>query len=463
MSDTPEHLPLSQYLNQVNKAIKAALPDTCWVVAELSAINKASAGHVYLEILESENGREVAKVKAVMFKAKAASVLAKWKAATGGEPQAGMKLLMQVKADFNIKFGFSLQITSIDPSYTLGDMQMKLQQLIEDLKAKDYFEMQRRLPAPSGYWRVAVISPHAAAGLADFKREADMLNDAGVCAFEYFAATFQGTDSSASIRSALAAVYERHKADPFDVVCVIRGGGSKADLAWLNDPQLAAWLCRLPIPVFTGIGHEIDESVLDLVAHKRFDTPSKVIGFFRSTFQQEAAEIVMTIEQISTGLHRMLDEQKTALQHSLPVFSEAVRRILGNSERALLQVDTSFKASTTRKLTTEQQQLHRLAGDFARSSQRSLNDSVLKTHQYGASFFTAAQALVQKQKSELELNAIVFEKTNPLSLLGKGFALVRGGEGEIVTTAAQARSVGNISLTFADGMLPVAVSSVAQD
>lgn len=145
-----------------------------------------------------------------------------------GLPQAGMNVLLKVRADFSPQFGFSLMVTGIDPSYTLGDMQAKLQKIISSLRERGWLDLQRGLPAPSGYWRVAVVAPHEAAGLADFKRDAEQLAGAGVCQFEYFAATFQGKDCSESIRDALRQVHERHQAQGFDAVAIIRGAGRRA-------------------------------------------------------------------------------------------------------------------------------------------------------------------------------------------------------------------------------------------
>ncbi|MBH8612313.1 exodeoxyribonuclease VII large subunit, partial [Pseudomonas mohnii] len=229
-----QHLTLSAYLTQIQKAIRAAVPDSCWVVAELSDFKRRPNGHCYMDILESREGAEVAKARCTMFANVAGKVLGEWQQATGGLPQAGMNVLLKVRADFSPQFGFSLMVTAIDPSYTLGDMQAKMQKIIASLKERHWFDLQRGLPSPGGFWRVAVVAPHEAAGLADFRRDAEQLAAAEVCGFEYFSATFQGRDASDSIRSALRTVHEQHQQQPFDAVCIIRGGGAKSDLAWLN-------------------------------------------------------------------------------------------------------------------------------------------------------------------------------------------------------------------------------------
>jgi len=457
MTEEVEQLRLSDYLEQCQKAIKAALPSSSWVVAELSSIKDSPKGHVYLDLLDSENGKEIAKARAMMFGPVARSIYTKWEAATGGRPQPGMRLLMQVKADFSVQFGFSLQVTAIDPAFTLGDMQMQVQRVISALQQKGLYDLQSRHQAPSGYWRVAVISPHEAAGLADFRRDADRLDHAGVCSFEYFSAVFQGKDASESIRGALKAAHTRHTEAPFDVLVVIRGGGSKADLAWLNDGTLAAWLCRFPIPVFTGIGHEIDECVLDLVAYRRFDTPSKVIGFFKSVFQAEAAAIAMRTERITTGFQKIVAGQRALIEQALPRFSDRARRLLANEEKKLATASHGFSQARARLISNQHSRLQSLAGAFQRRALQKCSQEAMRIERGGAQFTAVVRSTVQREQSRLDLASALFDKTNPLTLLSKGFALVRDGTGQLVTDAASAITARELRLTFADG----AVTAIA--
>jgi len=458
MTEEVQHIRLSEYLDQVQKAIKAALPGSCWVVAELSAIKGSPKGHVYLDLVDSENGREIAKVRAMMFAPVARSVYAKWADATGGQPQEGMKLLMNVRSDFSVQYGYSLQVTAIDPAYTLGDMQMQLQKVISGLQEKGMLDLQRRFQTPSSYWRVAVIAPHAAAGLADFRRDADRLDQEGVCRFEYFSATFQGKDASESIRGAMKAAHERHQQEPFDVLCIIRGGGSKADLAWLNDGTLATWACRFPIPVYTGIGHEIDECVLDLVAHRRFDTPSKVIGFFKGVLQAEAASIRMNIERITNGMQWLVANQRMRVEQALPRLADRSRRILAQSERQITAADHAFRQGQDRLLNQHAARIQHLDGAFTRLAQQRCAQQSMQVQLAGSRFAAESQALLRREEGRLGLVTTLYDKTNPLALLSKGFALVRDEDGQLVTSAARAREASELQLTFADGHVASQVS-----
>lgn len=450
-----DHQTLSGYLAGVERAVKQALPEPAWLVAELSSFTVTGKGSVFLDLLESADGREVAKAKGVMFANVARRVLEQWRASTGGIPEAGMRVLVKVRADFSVQYGFQLQVSQIDPSYTLGEMQAKLQQIISTLTAKGWYDMQRSLASPSGFWRVAVVSPHEAAGLADFKRDADMMADAGVCQFEYFSATFQGAGCSESIRGALLQVHERNQEERFDLVCVIRGGGAKADLAWLNDMQLAAWVCRFPVPVLTGIGHQVDECVLDLVAHRKFDTPSKVIGYLKSSLQAEAAGLRARMEQVASRISRLAADQLPLLERQVSRFGGLSQRFVHGQKAAQERAWSDFARLATMRTSEDTKTLLRAPEAFSRLSGSLCAAQRAKIALASSQVASRAYLVLERGRGQLEMACQLYDKTNPLTLLARGFALVRGPDGAIISSAESARAAGTLQLAFADGQLTV--------
>ena len=245
---------LSSLLLRVKAVIKAGLAEPVWVRAELRKVSIARSGHVYLELEERDDqGQAVAKSAATLWANRAPSLRARFAAGTGGDLRPDIKVLLLVRADFHPAYGFALSIDDIDPSYTLGDLLARLEAIRAALRGEGAFDLNRSLPPPRDFFRVAVICPATSAGQGDFRSEADRLQAAGICGFDYYHATFQGASAPASIREGLRAAYEAHKGSPYDALAVIRGGGSVTDLAWLDDLKLARWVCRLPIPVFTGI------------------------------------------------------------------------------------------------------------------------------------------------------------------------------------------------------------------
>lgn len=453
-----EHTSLSQYLSRIQTAIRVAMPDQCWVAAELSDIKHRPNGNVFLEILESKNGKEVAKARCTMFGNVAAKVLKNWIEVTGAEPQPGMRVLLYVKTDFSPQYGLGLIVSAIDPSYTLGDMQAKVQRIIFSLKEKGMFDLQRKLTAPNGYWRIAVIAPHEAAGLADFRRDAELIQHNSVCQFEYFTATFQGNATSQTLKDALLQVHEQHKQEPFDVVCVIRGGGAKADLAWLNDLNLAAWMCRLPIPIYTGIGHEIDECVLDLVAHRKFDTPSKVIGFIRACLVDEASKLRSSIERGNRLITELVSRQVPTLDFAQNKFAQKTRDLLHSQQKTLTQAQAFFERGNSRLIGQEQLRLQRTSAEFLRLGLQQCETEQKKLLLKTAQAKSLTERLISKESARLTLACTLYEKTNPLALLNRGFAVVRDQKtGSIINTAQQAALSGSLVLSFADGKVQVNV------
>ena len=228
--------------------------------------------------------------------------------------------------------GLDLIIEDVDPSYTLGDLAAKLARIREKLQQTGLYARNKQLPAPVEFVRVAVISPETSAGLGDFRREADRLQTAILCEFHLFPATFQGVETSSSIQTAVLQALTAHKQKPFDALVVIRGGGSVTDLAWLNDMDLAKLLCQSPVPIFTGIGHERDNTILDEIAHTRFDTPSKVALHISTTIKDNALAAIQAWERINALVGRIISRERTMLATQADRIETGVRSVMRRVE-----------------------------------------------------------------------------------------------------------------------------------
>jgi exodeoxyribonuclease VII large subunit len=345
--EAPAHLSLQKYLTQIQLAVKQQFGAHQWIVAELSDFSLRSNGNGYLSLIESVDGKEVAKCSATMFSGVANLQLKAFRLVTGCAPAPGMKVLVKVSANLHPQYGFQLQVHMLDGNYTLGEMHARVEQIIQRLKDEGIYASQKSLPPPVGYWRIAVISPAQAAGLGDFRRDADRLHLHGLVHFDYYDAVFQGGSAVPSIKDALRQVYEHHGNAPYDAVCLIRGGGAKADLAWLNDYSLARWICRIPIPVYTGIGHERDETVLDLVAHTRFDTPSKVVAAVMRHLHQEAGDLQRAIDQGRSIVARLVAEEENRLKSVNEAYRHLVTQQLKDAAYDLKAHHHSFATGAT--------------------------------------------------------------------------------------------------------------------
>ena len=230
---------LTELLGLVKGVIERGLLDAAWVRAEISEL-RGKNGHLYFTLTErNERGDILAQIKGVIWKTRAVPITAKFEHATGEGLKTDIKILCLAHVRFDPLFGLDLIIEDVDPSYTLGDLAAKLARIRQNLQEAGLYDLNKRLPAPVEYVRVAVISPETSAGHGDFRREADLLHQAGLCDFHFFQATFQGVEAPSSIQNAIVQALTVHKQRAFDALVVIRGGGVVTDLAWLNDLDLA--------------------------------------------------------------------------------------------------------------------------------------------------------------------------------------------------------------------------------
>ena len=330
VKDNAEGVALSQLLNQVQIAVTQAFQGGVWVQVEVidARINN---GHVYLELSErSADGRVVASARGIIWASVAQRILPAFEAKTGVAMAAGIKLLLRATPNFHVQYGLSLQIDAINADYTLGDLEATKRDIRLRLTAEGLFDANKQLAAPWDFNRVLVVAPQSAAGLGDFQAEAHRLQQVGLCEFIYVHSRFQGGGAALEITAALEKTLLGlpEQATYFDAVVVIRGGGAVNDLAWLNQYELVKALCSLPIPVFTGIGHERDSTSLDEVAHTSFDTPSKVIAGIEQHIIYRASEAKRSYEElVQRAKHLLWEQKKRAEQNMITVQDQAQRHI----------------------------------------------------------------------------------------------------------------------------------------
>lgn len=308
-------IPLSQLLQRVSQAVTDHFPNLEWIKAEIGELRELSKnGYLYPDLVEiGYNQQILCKAKAIVSKSKFQLLSDKFQKTTGDVIKAGIKLLVLVKVSFHVQYGLTLYIEDIDPSYTLGDMEAKLRRIRESLQKEGIYNLNKQLIMPSDFSRIAVISPNAAAGLGDFKREADLLTRHRLCYFHYYVAQFQGAEACVEIGNALHNVIHDHKTLCFDAVVIIRGGGAAIDLAWLNDYNLAKLICEYPLLVISGIGHERDNTILDEVANRKFDTPSKVVGFIFNVVSNNAQLANENFEYIKLVSNKILEKSAQSI------------------------------------------------------------------------------------------------------------------------------------------------------
>ncbi len=300
----------------IGAAIEQFLAKPVWVSAEIAEIKVNASGHCYIELVErdetSASGRVAkAQSRAVIWKSHYPRLATKFEQATGRLLSAAMKILVEVTVSHHPVYGLSLQITDIDPTYTLGDIERQKEITIARLKADGVWDMNRELAVPRVVQRVAVVSSATAAGYQDFMQE--LIHSPYRIDTELFEATMQGESSEQSIVDALTAIAERE--EEFDAVAIIRGGGSTTDLECFNAYLTALCVAQFPLPVLTGIGHDKDVSIVDMVAAIPLKTPTAVVAWICNTAERFDGELEYAAVVLRESCHKVTQAAATKLDH----------------------------------------------------------------------------------------------------------------------------------------------------
>ncbi|MBQ5647716.1 MAG: exodeoxyribonuclease VII large subunit [Alistipes sp.] len=324
--DSIQHITLTQLQGRISIALADALPLPVWVSAEVADIKINASGHCYIELIEKneKTGATEAQARATIWRSQVMSTIGRFERESGQRLAKGMKILFKATVQHHAVYGMSLQIQQIDAMHTIGDMERRRQQTIEQLQKEGVWDMNRSQTMPLVVQRVAVISSATAAGYQDFMNE--LARSAYRIETELFEATMQGEMCDESIVAALYAVAERK--EEFDAVAIIRGGGSTGDLECYNSYLLSFAVTQFPLPVLTGIGHDKDTSVTDMVAHTPLKTPTAVAAWIDG----RAADFDGALEYCAISLRDICRQSTHAAALRLEQFSADVRHL---AERTL--------------------------------------------------------------------------------------------------------------------------------
>lgn len=315
LESAPESLSLKDFLASVKGVLADAYAEAYWVRAEISEMRENANGNCYLVLVDKGSSERLieAKVSAIIWQNIYKLMKPFFFAETQRTLCPGMKVLVAVNLTFHEVYGMQLVIRDIDPSFTIGDMARKRQETINQLKKDGVWDMNRQVEFPVPARHIAVISSGTAAGYGDFCDQ--LLADGNRFGFapKLFPAVMQGDQTARSIINALDKIYE--EIDRFDVVVIIRGGGATTDMAAFDEYNLACNVANFPLPILTGIGHDRDESVVDMVAAIRCKTPTAVAAFLVETMMELEAELNTVSTQIIRAIHQRLSDEEHEVEH----------------------------------------------------------------------------------------------------------------------------------------------------
>ena len=351
---------LSELQSGIQEVLQEHYAEPFWIIGEISEISENISGHCYLDLVEKDEkaDRLVARVRSTIW-ANTYRMLKPYFETTTGQPlKRGIKILVQASVEYHAVYSLSLNIHDIDPSYTLGDLERKRKEIIARLEQEGVISMNRELPMPPVPQRIAVISSETAAGYGDFTDQLSSNSYGYVFYTRLFPAIMQGDKAVSSIISALDRIFG--SGVDFDLVAIIRGGGSKADLDCFDSYDLAYHITQFPLPVITGIGHEQDDTITDLVSHTRLKTPTAVAGFLieaLTAFEVRLETNRRGIVQISEGL---LTSNLLKLQLLHQKITSAADRHLGGLNEKLSRHSAEIRHSVMKHLEKQKSLLEKL-------------------------------------------------------------------------------------------------------
>ena len=401
-----EAITLLELNGRVKSTLQFEMPDAYWVQAEISSISPSGQGHCYLELVQKDaTGRNfLAKAKANIWRGTWLKLKPYFEAETGESLKVGMKVLLQVTVTFHEVYGYSLVVQDIDPTYTMGDMARRRKEILEQLAKDGVIGLNQELEIPVLPNRIAVISSATAAGWGDFR---DQLAN-NIYGFRFyvklFPALMQGDDVERSVIAALDAVASR--SDEFDIVVIIRGGGAVSELSCFDSYNIAYNIANFPLPVITGIGHERDDTVADVVAHTKVKTPTAAAEFIINRVFDSASELENMTRRMSDAIAERMNSENIRI------------------ERLSQKLPSLFAVLKTR--------------------QEQILETIWIRSQNGV------RNLLTAQSHKLEIWDKSIAAADPVTILKRGYSLTRLN-GRVVKGASELKKGDRLTTAFADG------------
>ena len=418
-----EKVSLTELQLIIRDSLYLALPDFYWVMAEISELKENTAGHCYLELIEKQpDDKNVrARVKAIIWSNRYRFLKAFFRDSTGETLREGLKILVKIKIEYHELYGLSLIISDIDPAFTLGEMALKRQLIINKLEQEGVFSMNKDLIFPLVPQRIAVISSKNAAGYSDFMNHLKSNSFGYVFYTALIEASLQGTETEHAVMNALDRI--ALNLDFFDLVVIIRGGGSQTDLSWFDNYNIAYHITQFPLPVITGIGHEKDVSVTDMVAYMALKTPTAVADFIINSVSETDNHIINLSSDIIEASRVVLEKNRNRIETSAIKLFPLVRVLLSEIKEQLasflLEINNTGKKQISKATLIPANQASRLsstAKSFISLKVNTLQRNIQKLITTSATFMNGNKTGVNNMENKLEL-------LNPDNILRRGYSI----------------------------------------
>lgn len=452
---------ISQLSAGVKQVLQRSIPQNIWVWGEINTL-MVKGGHCYIDLVEKVQGQDAlkARIRCNIWQWNWRMIAEKFQKATGQSIAQGLTVQLLVQVDYHELYSLSISAVDIDPTYTLGSLQRRRLQIIESLKSRGLLTLNKRCAIPTLLKRIAVISSAQAAGYTDFCHQLTDNSYGFTYRLELFQSIMQGPKTEESIIDALHRVAAR--AQEFDIAVIIRGGGATSDLYAFDSLPIAEACAAMPLPILTGIGHQRDESILDLVAHTPLKTPTAVAEFIIQHTKRLADTLDSLAKELSVNLKDNIRQSTSELATLAVRLPAAVQLLVNNTRHNLVLISNHFRTSTAALLNNHKAVAGHTAVRMASASKilLSRNNDCLKSQ---AQHLPAAIAtLMKNHQSALQLIGTKISLQDPQRLLQRGYSITLA-DGKAVTDASQLLPGTVITTIVANGEIQSKVTAVTKN
>ena len=457
-----EKLSLTELQLIIRDTLYISLPQMFWVVAEISEININSSGHCYLELIEKHPDEKNvrSRIKGIIWSSRYGFIKSFFENITGESLAGGLKILVRAKIEYHELYGLSLIISDIDPSFTIGEMALKRQLIIKRLEEEGIFTMNRDINFPVLPQRIAIISSKKAAGYSDFINQLKGNSYGYVFYTALIETPMQGSETEQGVINALDRIAVNYEL--FDLVVIIRGGGSQSDLSWFDSYNIAYHVTQFPIPVVTGIGHDKDISVTDMVANKSLKTPTAVADYIidcmataENQLNEMSSEIVDLARVIIDNNNNIIEKFRIKLFPLTKIMISATKEKLTGKIMAIINVirEQTYKAGV---LTSNHSS--RLI-----SSSRVLSSGRMKSvERFRQELMSSSLNSLGINKTMVMAGENILNMLNPENVLRRGYTIT-SMNGRIIKSRTLLKKDDVIDTQFSDGTVRSSVAEVPEE
>ena len=431
MSEEVKTYTLSELQHEIKESISEQFPFAVWIVAEINTLTRHKSGHCYMELVQKSKTSNsiIAQARATVWANKFSFISAYFESETDSELAAGMNVMLQVTITYHEVYGLSLNVIGINPTYTIGDMERAKKEIIARLINEGVFDMNKTLSFPAVVQNIAVISSSTAAGYGDFVNHLETNTYGYHINITLFEAAMQGEQTETSVLDALNRIGEEY--ENYDAVAIIRGGGSKNDLSWFDNYNIAYMVTQFPLPVISGIGHERDESIVDMVAHTRMKTPTAVANFIIDYNAQFEEQVDSTSSEIFDIAKEFLMSSEMYL-NNMTMSIMKIRTLLSKHTERCDRIMSEIRTGLNVRMKEEEMKLNMIGNKLETSPKRLISEQESHLNSIKELISRTTKHRIEKANEKLGFLEQRLTLNDPRTILKRGYSITRIN-GKVVT------------------------------